>query len=174
MDLDWSLSLEGDGHTLLVSYRLRNTGDAPVLVLDQMIDFASSLGLAPQGYASAPDAIIVRADAADPTLVHLSRGRVEPVGEARMEVIPGLRTLAAGSELSGQARLALPLRAWHPNDRASELVVVPTRAVLEIGVLPQGSDVRSVPLLQGNVECPSRAAAIVQQRWVRGEVRAIP
>lgn len=167
VDLSWGLTREGDH--LRVSYTLHNGGDAGLLVLDQMIVFGQT-----DGYDRAPDAIIARADDQDPTLLHLVRGRVQPYGRAMIELVPGGRDLAPGAELSGAALVPLPLRGWHPNDRFRDLATPPTRAVLEIGVLPADAPTDDWPVPGGSLRVPSPPAPQTAQVLVRGEVLTLP
>lgn len=167
--LTWSLSrAEGSG-ALLVTYQVENHGPEGVLVMDQMLQLGAKQGLDP-----APQALIVTPDPVDPGLVHLTRGRVAPSSDPRVEILPGVRPLGPGETATGAAEISLPLRAWHPNDGFSALAVAPTRAVLEIGVLPLQAPTRTLQTSQGAVQVPERAAAITAQVLHRGEARAVP
>lgn len=170
LDLSWQISRDERGDALLVTYKLRNRGDSSVLVLDRMIVFGQT-----EGYERSEDAIVARADAQDPTLLRLVRGRVAPYGRPMIELVPGVRALEPGAELSGSARVPLPLRSWHPNDRFRDLPAVPTRAVLEIGVLPGDTATDEWPMNdQGALRVPSPPAALVDQQIVRGEILPLP
>lgn len=169
LTLEWSLQADPAGGALRVHYTLHNGGEAPVLVLDDM----AVLG-ATSGYDAAPEAMNLYADAQDPTLVHLARGRVQPYGRPRMEIIPGVRALAAGATLSGDARVPLPLRSWHPNDGYRALPATPTRASLQIGVLPGDTPTVERPLNGGSQRVAEPPAPLIDQTWVVGEARTLP
>lgn len=169
LSLHWTLARSPSGDALVVQYRMQNNGAASVNVLDQMI----ALG-ATQGYDLAPEALIVRADKSDPTLVHLIRGRVDPYGRPKQEVPAGMRALAPGAEITGSARAPLPLQSWHPNDGYRKLASAPQRAVLEIGVLSAEAETQEWPLNKGSQLVPAWADARSDEEWVKGEVQAIP
>lgn len=169
LTLEWSLQADPAGGALLVHYALHNGGDAPVLVMDDM----AVLG-ATSGYDAAPLAMNVSPDDEDPTLVHLSRGRVRPYGRPRMEIVPGVRPLPAGAELSGDARIPVPLQSWHPNDGYRALITTPTRASLRIGVLPGDTPTLERPLNGGTQRVAEPPAPLTEQTWVEGEARPLP
>lgn len=172
MTLDWSLVRAAEGG-LALHYTLENTGAEPVWVLDRTLALVDQPGTAGPFHALS-DRLVVRADDADPALVHLTRGRVAPMGEVRLEVLPAGRLLAPGERLEGQATLGLPLMAWHPNDGESPLPAPPTRAVFEVGLLPGTATLRDLPIQSGAAQVPTRAAAITEQRLLRGATLAIP
>lgn len=168
VDLRWQLAREEGA--LRVTYTVHNRGSAALWVLDQVLVFGPT-----EGYALDEGAIMAYADSQDPTLLHLVRGRVAPAGRAMIELVPGVRALPPGGELSGSARVPLPLRSWHPNDRFRDLSVAPTRAVLELGVLPGDAPTDDWPLISGGVQpVASPPAPLTQQQLVRGETLSIP
>lgn len=169
LSLHWTLKRNAAGDALTVQYQLKNTGAEAVYVLDQMLALGAN-----DGYDQAPDAMIVRADASDPGLVHLMRGRVAPQGRPMQEVPAALRTLAPGAEITGTAHVALPLQSWHPNDGYRPLAAPPKRAVLELGVLSGKTETEAWPTSHGDVKIPEWAAARSEEEWVRGEVQPLP
>lgn len=169
LKLDWSLERAPQGDALIARYTVHNGGAEPVWILDDMVTLAPDQGLAP-----APRAVVVVADASDPTLVHLIRGRVEPRGRPRMELIPGARALAPGASLTGEAQVALPLQRWHPNEGGSALAQAPTRAVLSLGVLPGDVETDERPVGAGVQQEADPGAARADQALLAGAVLSLP
>ncbi len=166
----WQLTQAEAGDRLEVAYQVRNTGDEPVLVTDQMIVFGPT-----EGYDRDPTAIIARADAEDPTLLRLVRGRQLPFGRPMIELYPGVRDLAPGAELAGTATVPLPLRSWHPNDRFRDLPARPTRAVLEVGILPADTETEEWPMNSGGtLRLPNPSSARTAQVLVGGQTLPVP
>ena len=170
VEVQWQLSVASDGRALEVEYVVSNHGRETLLLGDQLLRFGST-----PGFERAPAAMIVTPDSRDPTLVRLVRGRVQPGVLGFIEVMPATRAFEPGAELSGSARLALPLRSWHPNSGFHELRVTPTRAVLGIGVAPGTSDTSQLRLTDGQmVDVLGPVAARTTQRLVRGDEIALP
>lgn len=168
VELSWSMD-RAAGDTLVIRYALTNRTSERVYALVELARFGAT-----QGVERAPDAMIVRAgDSAD--TVRFIRGYVPPQGLPMVRLLPGARGVAPGETLTGEARLALPLRTWHPNEESRTLPGTPQRATLEIGVLTGDLPWYTQPLLDGSkLTIPDQAAVAERQRFVRGEALAIP
>jgi len=170
VEIRWQVSAAAHGTALDVQYAVRNRGKEPLLLGDQLLRFGQT-----QGFDRAPTAMIVYPDSEDPTLVHFARGRVAPPNLPQIEVMPATRAFAPGAELTGTARLPLPVKGWHPNGEFYDLPVTPTRAVLELGVAPGASDTDPWPLSDGQtIDVLDGTAGRTTHRLARGAEIALP
>ena len=170
IELHWQLAPNPSGTALELRYRLRNTSQQPLLLGDTLLQEA-----APPTYEVAANRMIVYSDAVDPTLVHLVRGRVAPPDGVMREVMPATRPFAPGEELSGAAKVALPLTGWHPNLGEYELTALPTRAVLELGIMPGTADTDMWPLANGDtIAVLDSTAGRTTHQLIQGAVVALP
>ncbi|MCD1257598.1 hypothetical protein B5M42_001940 [Paenibacillus athensensis] len=161
--VEWNWRMEQTEDQLLIHYELSHTGRTSVHVLDKVIVFAAG-----QGFAEAPQAMIRLAGKEQPHKLVLSRGYVSPpISEVAYELLPAARLLEPGQTLQGQARIPLPLTAWHPN----EAQLPPLREVkeweLRIGLLPLFCQLEELTLEDGiTVQIPRREELFLFQQWL--------
>jgi hypothetical protein len=168
--LEWNVKRTGDDH-LALSYTVRHAGEATVYLLDRVIAFAPK-----EGFEEAPDRIIVLPRDGDPGTLTLSRGWVRPPwSDVMIELMPGGRRLEPGGTLDGQARIPLPLQAWHPNEGAAPLKSPPSRLELRVGLLPTFCELQDLKLADGStVPAVHGADAFLYQQWLTSGPRPIP
>ncbi len=143
MPIDVTWKIDRQSSELVVSYTVKNSGDKPILVLDEVV--AGSV----KGDIVLPDRVVARYDQAAKQLV-LTAGMVRPqdavppgsgIGVARTTTPVG-RAVAPGAEVTGTKKVALPLAPWHPDVSAPALAPIPAdvaEAVLEVSWLPDES-----------------------------------
>lgn len=136
MNLELSWSMKRDGGDLVVHYDVKNSGAAPVWLVDDLLVWGG------KAFEKAPDAIVVRRGD-QPGTVNLLRGHLYiPSREMRHYPTAGVREVPAGGSVSGEARRPMPLQAWHNfhPKKMDALDGAPERAVLELQVLPAAGD----------------------------------
>jgi hypothetical protein len=162
LHLTWSLHREAN--VLRLDYVVRNDGTAPLIVVDSLI----------YQRVVRPDLVVV-VDAPEPNTVLFKRGYVQSVNKWLVPPpMPSAIALAPGSELQGEARVPLPLTAFHNTDNDQKpLRPDNNQAVLEVGWIdhPEAQLLRRAIAENTFVETASHWAA---QRWLRGDVKQVP
>jgi|GEM_PF-3181166 len=153
---------QADGQ-IQVHYTVSNEGASAVYVLDRVIVFAAE-----QGFAEAQTAIIRLAAPEEPHRMVLSRGYVAPpVSFVMLELLPAARQLEPGQSLQGEARIPLPLQAWHPHEGALPLAAETTEWELRIGLLPVFCELSELQLEDGTLaQVPQGADLYRFQQWL--------
>lgn len=162
LHLTWSLAR--DANELRLDYVVRNDGAKPVIVTDSLIY---------QG-AVRPDLVVVE-NADEPNTVSFKRGYVPSIAKWFVPPpMPSAISLDAGAEMKREARVPLPLVAFHNTDQDwIPLRDGLTHAVFELGWidLPEAHLVQRAIALHTFV---ATASHWVAQRWLRGERLPLP
>jgi hypothetical protein len=113
------------------NYEIENRRSTPIWVVDDLLMWRQT------AFGRAPNALVVR-KGPEPGTVSLYRGMMYiPSREMRQYPSPGVREVAPGARISGEAETSLPLAAWHyyHPKKVEPLDGAPKRAILEVQIL---------------------------------------